>query len=105
MFFTTYESVKGVMAAGNPKAADSPTTHMLAGACGEVMACLIRVPTENVKQKMQAGLYSKTMDCVRGIVAQQGAGGFYMGYFTTVCREIPFSVIQFPLYEGMKRTW
>ena len=29
--------------------------------------------------------------------------GFYAGYGTTVLREIPFSVIQFPLYEINKR--
>ena len=27
------------------------------------------------------------------------------GYLTTVMREIPFSLIQFPLWEALKRTW
>lgn len=29
--------------------------------------------------------------------------GFYRGYFTTVFREIPFSFIQYPLWEFLKR--
>lgn len=29
--------------------------------------------------------------------------GFYRGYFTTVLREIPFSFIQYPLWEFLKR--
>jgi solute carrier family 25 S-adenosylmethionine transporter 26 len=28
--------------------------------------------------------------------------GFYRGYFSTILREIPFSVIQFPLWECFK---
>ena len=54
---------------------------------GEIAACLVRVPTENVKQKMQAGLYKATGDCVRGILKEQGVGGFYVGYMTTVCDD------------------
>jgi len=30
---------------------------------------------------------------------ESGASGFYRGYLTTVMREIPFAMIQFPLYE------
>ena len=32
----------------------------------------------------------------------QGAGGFYTGYGTTLMREVPFSIIQFPLWEKAK---
>jgi solute carrier family 25 S-adenosylmethionine transporter 26 len=67
--------------------------YMTASSCGEVAACLVRVPTENIKQKMQAGQYNTTMECIRG-VAKDGPAGFYRGYFTTVAREIPFSFIQ-----------
>lgn len=35
----------------------------------------------------------------------QGLRGFYVGYGTTVAREIPFSFIQFPMWERMKREW
>ncbi len=33
-----------------------PYTHMLGATCGELMACIFRVPTENLKQKMQVQL-------------------------------------------------
>lgn len=103
LFFSTYETVKNALT----KKVDSKyhsACYMTASSCGEVAACLVRVPTENVKQKMQAGQYKTTMDCIRG-VAREGPGGFYRGYFTTVAREIPFSLIQFPLYEGGKKRW
>lgn len=35
---------------------------------GEAAACLVRVPTENVKQKMQAGMYRTTREAVMGII-------------------------------------
>ena len=35
----------------------------------------------------------------------EGLAGFYRGYLTTVAREIPFSLIQFPLWEELKRRW
>ena len=31
--------------------------------------------------------------------------GFYVGYWTTLAREVPFSLIQFPLWEKLKRFW
>jgi solute carrier family 25 S-adenosylmethionine transporter 26 len=32
-------------------------------------------------------------------------GGLYRGYGITLMREIPFAMIQFPLYEELKRWW
>lgn len=66
------------------------------------MACLVRVPTENVKQKMQAGLHGTATETMNAILKKSGMTGFYTGYLTTVVREIPFSFIQFPIYEGLK---
>ena len=58
---------------------ETPTGHIVAGSCGEVMACLVRVPTENVKQKLQAGIHSTTTGCVKAIIKEGGMGGFYQG--------------------------
>lgn len=78
-------------------------SYMAASSIGEVIACLVRVPTENVKQKQQAGLYTSLRSTVRGIINEQGFRGFYAGYSTTVAREIPFSFIQFPIWEFSKQ--
>lgn len=48
LFFTAYESIKHVVG-------DTPPAHMLAATMGEVAACLVRVPTEVVKQRSQVG--------------------------------------------------
>ena len=103
MFFATYETQKSVI--GSFLGEESSWTHLTAAGCGEVMACLVRVPTENVKQNLQAGRYSTTRQALKAIAAENGGrfmGGFYTGYWTTCMREIPFSFIQFPMWEGIK---
>merc|ERR1719453_2732130 len=67
------------------------------------MACLIRVPTEVVKQRMQTGQYKSLFSGALKLARTEGISGFYRGYFTTITREIPFALIQFPLWERMKK--
>ncbi len=53
---------------------------------------------------LEAGAVS-SVDIVRSTWRAEGIGGFYRGYLTTVAREIPFSLIQFPLWEALKSKW
>merc|ERR1719491_152168 len=79
---------------------------------GEAAACLVRVPTEVLKQNMQT-TQSSFMPTLRTILAQKCSnpivpslfGGLYRGYGITLMREVPFALIQFPLYERMKVEW
>ena len=64
-------------------------------------ACLIRVPSEVIKQRSQAGQGS-SLHVFRQTLSRDGLRGFYRGYGSTILREIPFSVIQFPLWELIK---
>ena len=82
-----------------------PGVHMASAAVGEVAACIIRVPVEVVKQRRQAGFHKSSLYIVRTILKTEGLFGLYRGYLTTVYREIPFSFIQFPLWEGAKSWW
>ena len=82
---------------------------MAAASIGEVAACAVRVPTEVVKQRAQASQYKSSMAALRAILglhSEIGASGvfreLYRGWNVTVLREIPFTVIQFPLWESMK---
>eukprot|EP00605_Chrysophyceae_sp_TOSAG23-4_P000864 GSChrysophyteH1.ASY1.ANO1.955.1 assembled CDS len=86
LFFATYDTLNGYIKQNHSDLIPLPVSHMLAASCGEFMACLIRVPTEVVKQRLQAG----------------HEASFYQGFGITVFREVPFSLIQFPIYEYMK---
>jgi len=102
MFFSTYETMKKVSKSlsGNE---EHWTQHAGASSCGEAMACLVRVPTANITQNMQVGRYTKMTEAIASIYRTGGIGAFYVGYGTMVMREIPFSFIQFPLYEKFKK--
>lgn len=102
-FFCTYEAVKS-------RTDSTPAGHMLAGSLGEVAACAVRVPTEVVKQRAQAGLHGGSSASALGAILRlyktEGVGvmwrELYRGWGITVFREVPFTMIQFPIWEGLK---
>lgn len=102
LFFSTYETMKKVLKQLNG-GKEAPIQHSVASSCGEVAACLIRVPTAVVTQNMQIGRYARFTEAVSSTWASGGLRAFYRGYSTTVAREIPFSFIQFPIYECFKK--
>jgi solute carrier family 25 (mitochondrial S-adenosylmethionine transporter), member 26 len=118
LFFCTYEYTKGFLSArrkvqevtgGSAWEWTAPIEHMLAASLGEVAACAVRVPTEVVKQRAQAGQYPSSVSALRGILSRGSIVGFpgvwmelYRGWSVTIMREVPFTVIQFPLWESMK---
>ncbi|XP_051483118.1 S-adenosylmethionine mitochondrial carrier protein isoform X5 [Apus apus] len=100
-FFITYENVKSVLHPGSASYL-SPATHMVAASLGEVVACLIRVPSEVIKQRAQVSPSSTTLQILSHTLYHEGIQGLYRGYKSTVLREIPFSLVQFPLWESLK---
>ncbi|KAA0188955.1 hypothetical protein HAZT_HAZT003572, partial [Hyalella azteca] len=104
LFFCSYETVKAQLGTSlSPQY--QPLVQMVAAGVGEMTACLIRVPTEIVKQRRQAQQHSSALHIARSTLKLEGPAGLYRGYFTTLAREIPFSLIQFPLWEGLKVLW
>lgn len=111
LFFVTYDSIKRNLATHeNTSASRQAAVHMLAASAGEVAACAVRVPTEVVKQRAQAGQHASSVAALSSILRKRHTMGYaavgrelYRGWAITVMREVPFTVIQFPLWEGMKR--
>uniref|UniRef100_A0A3Q1MRH3 Mitochondrial S-adenosylmethionine carrier protein n=1 Tax=Bos taurus TaxID=9913 RepID=A0A3Q1MRH3_BOVIN len=85
-FFVTYEYVKWILHTDSSSYL-MPVTHMLAASVGEVVACLIRVPSEVVKQRAQVSASSGTFHIFSNILCQEGIQGLYRGYKSTVLRE------------------
>lgn len=86
-----------------------PIEHMNSAIGGELAACAVRVPTEVVKQRAQALQAPSSMAALRLIIRRRVEVGLkgvwremYRGWGVTVMREVPFTVIQFPLWEGLK---
>uniref|UniRef100_A0A8C2BRC0 Mitochondrial S-adenosylmethionine carrier protein n=1 Tax=Cyprinus carpio TaxID=7962 RepID=A0A8C2BRC0_CYPCA len=86
-FFVTYESTKSLFT-GYSATNLAPITHMLAASLGEIVACLIRVPTEVVKQRTQANPSLNTYRVLLNTLQEEGFRGLYRGYGSTVLREV-----------------
>ncbi len=111
VFFTTYESMKPALVRWMPGVFGRDGTfgpagvHMAAASIAETAACLIRVPTEVIKSRQQTMTYGKgttTFQAFKKVFQEAGIRGYYRGFGSTVGREIPFTCIQFPLYERLK---
>ena len=79
MFFSAYEGMKPRLQALNG-GKEHPIHHSIAASCGEIAACLVRVPTAVVTQNMQIGRYATFPEAVAAIAA--GPGGlstFFLG--------------------------
>lgn len=103
VFFCVYDSLKNAIG-GNDAGGGNASVHMASAMGGEVTACGVRVPTEVVKSKMQTGaMGSNTLkETVKTVIEESGVQGLYRGFGITVMREIPFALIQFPIYERLK---
>lgn len=121
LFFGTYEALKPAVARwqrsalGGGDGYSPAATHMIAASMGEAAACLVRVPTEVLKSKMQtnAAGASTLSSTLRLVLSERDGrsfasgtfGGLYRGYGITLMREVPFAFVQFPLYERFKVEW
>jgi len=98
-FFLAYESSKQFL----PKLIKNEATVHMVGACiGEVVSCCIRMPFEVVKQTAQAGGNFTTRNAFLHIVRSDGMRGLYSGFFSTLSRDVPYTVIQVPIWEFLK---
>nr|XP_035131952.1 S-adenosylmethionine mitochondrial carrier protein isoform X5 [Callithrix jacchus] len=86
-FFITYEYVKWFLHTDSSSYL-TPMKHMLAASAGEVVACLIRVPSEVVKQRAQVSASTRTFQIFSNILHEEGIQGLYRGYKSTVLREL-----------------
>ncbi|UZJ53202.1 hypothetical protein CBS101457_002522 [Exobasidium rhododendri] len=108
-FFVVYESMKPMILQykifGDDGRIGKAGGHMLAASTAEIAACLIRVPTEVIKSRQQTSSYgskASTLQAFKAVWAEAGIRGYYRGFAGTIGREIPFTCIQFPLYEYFK---
>jgi len=96
--------------------------HLAAGMGAEAAACLIFVPVDVIKERLQvqqrAGVaptlpgdrlsstppsYKGSLDAVRIISRTEGLLGLYKGYYATLASFGPFSALYFAFYEQARR--
>lgn len=82
-----------------------PLLYAIAAVLGDVTGSGWLCPSEVVKQKLQAGVYSSTGEAVRSIWKTKGIAGLYEGYFGGLARDVPFRVAQLTSYEVTKNLY
>lgn len=102
VFFLSYNGVK-FTCQPYVAARNEFMVQMAAAAIAETISCTIRVPTEIIKQRRQACVnIGSSFNILTNTLKHEGVPGLYRGFWTTVLRDAPYSIIQFPLWEYFK---
>ena len=112
-FFTTYEGVKSGLESRNPQWHGSnvlpqPMIHSMASGTAELVSCAILTPAEVIKQNAQMVDNSKndgpkvnaTIQTLKRFRSNPLA--LWRGYTALAGRNLPFTALQFPMFERIK---
>ena len=125
-YLCTYEMAKGYL--GNLRSTENDRSddneggdfavHFSAGMIAETVACIIYVPVDVIKERLQvqhaAPLghhnsvhgnnlnYEGSFDALKKIAKTEGVAGVYKGYAATLASFGPFSALYFMFYERCK---
>ncbi|CAI4212337.1 unnamed protein product [Parascedosporium putredinis] len=111
--FTVYEGGKSVLGSHRPRFVPEAAAHSLASGIAELASCLILTPAEVIKQNAQmlnqssgssAPRRSASIEAFRMLrSSEQGAARrLWSGYTALAARNLPFTVLQFPIFEGLR---
>ncbi|KAI4128193.1 MAG: hypothetical protein LQ347_004284, partial [Umbilicaria vellea] len=117
-FFTTYEGTKSLLTRVNPTSSSSgnpliplPIIHSAASSIAELVSCFILTPAEVLKQNAQmvqkssSSAPTKTFDTAATLITLKKfktPTQLWRGYTALAARNLPFTAMQFPLYERLK---
>ena len=106
-FFTSYENAKKLFSY-LPIA--TPIAHSLASGVAECISCAILTPAEVIKQNAQMvsekAIAETHKSATRQVIAQFRTNplALWRGYGALTTRNLPFTALQFPLFEHLKTT-
>jgi len=101
--FGTYEAVKEL--AGANEAGNHWVATSVAGASATVASDALMNPFDVIKQRMQVhkSEFRSVFTCARVVYRNEGLNAFYVSYPTTLTMTVPFTAVQFTVYEELKR--
>ena len=109
LYFTSYETLKAQLCAQAFCSRYPFVADFVAGFGAEAVACILFVPIDVVKERLQvqstmvnAAQYSGSLDACRTILRKEGLAGIYKGYWATLASFGPFSALYFLFYEQFK---
>ncbi|TKA28744.1 hypothetical protein B0A50_03072 [Salinomyces thailandicus] len=114
-FFTTYEGIKSTLEKHNPQydgghLLPQPLIHSMASGTAELVSCAILTPAEVIKQNAQmvdnsskhGPRVNATIQTMRRF--QSNPLALWRGYTALAGRNLPFTALQFPMFERIKES-
>jgi solute carrier family 25 (mitochondrial S-adenosylmethionine transporter), member 26 len=105
VFFTTYENLKHALASTSMP---SPAVHAISSSVAQLLNCAIVAPAEVLKQNAQMLKQdtikkgdSPTKEIMR--LLMKDPTKLWRGYTALAARDLPFTALQFPAFEYLKR--
>ncbi|CAM6120874.1 unnamed protein product [Calypogeia fissa] len=101
IYFAAYEASKRKLKKVVPEKWDG-LVHVASASIGTIVASIVRVPADTLKHRVQVYLHSNVFEAFRSVVASEGIGGLYRGFWPTLMRDVPEIAIQFSVYEQLR---
>ena len=119
VYLCSYDLAKEKLskATGSTDKGGNFVVHFSAGMIAESISCIVFVPVDVIKERLQvqhplnekatvAGdvlpNYKNSYDALKQISRQEGFSGIYRGYMATLASFGPFSALYFVFYENLK---
>ena len=100
LYFTGYECTKYIMDSDMvPYQLNMTQKAIVGGIVAEFFQMMVSNPFEIVKQQMQVGQEKYLMEAFKNNMKNGGFWNLYRGWASMLGREIPFSCLQFTIYE------
>ena len=102
MYLGIYEYLKAILLATD--LSDSPVVcYLIAGAVGELIGSILRVPAEAVKSTQQSKENVSLSDAMAlNFATAEGRANCVEAWTAAVTRDVPFGAIQIALFEALK---
>ncbi len=73
----------------------------ISASIGNTFASVLRVPYEVIKQRIQNGEYTNTIEAIRGSIQKEGAIGIFAGgkLYSQILRDVPYAIVTLVSYE------
>lgn len=109
LYFSGYELGKQILLSFPAVSASPFLAYLAGGLFAETVACVVFVPIDVIKERLQVQSnlklyrYGGGVDAVRQIMKTEGLRGLYKAYGATVGSFGPFSALYFLFYEYFKQ--
>jgi solute carrier family 25 S-adenosylmethionine transporter 26 len=100
IFFLIYSNLKEIIKVQPTILADA-----ICACSAEFISSTIGVPIEVIKQRSQTGNGITFLRMGKKIYKRDGFSGFYRGFGPMLAREMPFSFIELPIWEYLRREY